>query len=1213
MAGLSDATMDREVSFKTIIFLLTITMAQNEHVTITSTDCLDNNNHLSVTSFNCRGIMSSCLYVDSLLRQSDIVCLQEHHLFDDNKHFMSTISREFDNYTVCASYIMANGARVRQGGVSVMWRKGISLAVKPLYNFSDYIQVLQLTSLCGKTIFLFNVYLPAANHGYALFQEAMSMLTEVYHYYSHSGLIILCGDFNASVRTGERSLHSVNANIRRSHLLERFLSETNQISLVTSAMCRGPLETYYPYDGSRGTQIDHILMCVADVTERVVDVCVHGDHELNTSDHAPVSVIVSASVPSYNVSTRGIYRWDRADPSLYEQHLNQAMSMHDVLNMAMTCETDIDNMCDVITICMIEASNAVVPKSEYCAYKKPYWNADLRAMHVEQKRLRRVWIDEGRPRGHEYVSFVNYKKAKHVFAKALKSHAYLYEQNQFHDISMSCDMNIKQFWKYVRGHRKQPETLNIIHDENGTYDTPEAQLGMWKQHFMELLNETELEASNYDNDFKMHIEDEIQGMRRNMSKYEQPSFVDMKEFSVEEVQHICESLPIGKAPGVDRLTYEHIKYGGPTCMQIITTLFNGILRYVHIPPKLKEGLLITLHKGHGKPKDNKNSYRGVTLLPVISKTLEKCIHNRMKPYFDNIGFPPPLQNASRKGINNVMVSFMVNEGIYSHTEKGGKVFACLLDIEKCFDKLWWSGLMYKMRGIGLDNKLWFLMYEWLKGSSCRVYVNGQISEPFTISRSIKQGGILSMLNLCIFMCDIHEYVDERRDRGLKCNDVYVGSPSYADDLMLMSGTKQGLDKMMCCAWDYSRKWRFTFSPSKSKCMVFGESKRENSKNMHRRTFMLGEHPLQEVNHYSHLGVTLCSYDSSNQRTTEACAKGNRQLASLHSGGARPNGLYPYVCSFLWNRVCLPSMLHGCELWTNMCQHEIDELEQTQSRNLRRVQNLPPRTHSVITRGLLGQITIAAYVQKQKLMFLQKLIATDCTYLVKQIFLSRLYESINNVTMKGFIPDVIQTLDTLSLKNHLLCYMRGGRFPVKHEWKQICRQGIRDMDYASSRNSLRANDVRYARQMDRDSHMKPHPFYNIMKRSQNIKANRSLLWMIRTVALPDSTYHGTVCNLCNKDYTDIVEHIITDCPLLYEERNILWSFIVDEMDVELSVMLTRLSNRRFTDTLCGRPLSGFDHTLTSDDNTDKFYIGIAMILQEHFHKGLVENYEWLRDI
>ena len=143
-----------------------------------------------------------------------------------------------------------------------------------------------------------------------------------------------------------------------------------------------------------------------------------------------------------------------------------------------------------------------------------------------------------------------------------------------------------------------------------------------------------------------------------------------------------------------------------------------------------------------------------------------------------------------------MLSNLTQDSIYNYTEKGGKVFACFLDIEKAFDKLWWDGFFLKLYKIGITNKLWHLFRDWFVGSCCRVCLNGEISEAFNITRSIKQGGILSMLNFCIYTHDIHNDIDIQRKHGLFCKNVYVGSPAYADDIVLLSPTKHGLDNMI---------------------------------------------------------------------------------------------------------------------------------------------------------------------------------------------------------------------------------------------------------------------------------------------------------------------------------------------------------------------------------------------------------------------------------
>ena len=735
---------------------------------------------------------------------------------------------------------------------------------------------------------------------------------------------------------------------------------------------------------------------------------------------------------------------------------------------------------------------------------------------------------------------------------------------------------------------------------------------MWEKHFYGILNESAHESEQFDDVFKTKIDHDIHILHETMDKHSEPSRVNLSRISVDEVTKVCLSLSPGKAPGLDRITYEHFKFGGRLFYETLTILYNAILNFVHIPPQFKEGLLVTIYKGHGKPKDKKDSYRGVTLLPAINKVFEKCILNRIQPFFDEINFPAPLQNASRKGISNVMVSFMANEAIYNFTEKGGKVYACLLDIEKCFDKLWWNGLLYKMYQIGFDNKLWHLMYEWLQGSNCRICFNGYISDSFNISRSIKQGGILSMMNLCIFTNDFHEYVDKNCTLGLSCNDIYVGSPTYADDIMLLSPTKNNLDKMMANACEYSRKWRFTFSLSKTKCMVFGESKRRHRINQLHRTFHLGDNAVEEVNHYDHLGIKLCAYDSPMERNKEACQKGNRSLSTLTACGAKTNGLYPYVSSFLWNTICIPAMLHGCEVWYGLCQYDIDKLERTQCRTLRNVQNLPPRTHNVIVRGLLGELSIQARIYMMKLQFIQRLVKTNCNYVVKRIFLQRLYEGMNNVSMMGFVPDILRILELCDLKDSLMTYMHGGRFPTKHAWKLMTRNAVVNWDYGRACHNLRnkTDCDRYIRSMSTDNHAQMHPFYNIMRRTRVIRDNKAIWFMIKIISLPSRTYDVTSCKLCGKDFDDIVCHIITQCPPLYQERNILWDYIMDTLDVRLSVRLSCMEDERFLEKLILSTWNGFSRL--TDKQTDTWYHGLAKVVHEQFINGFQANYPWLKN-
>jgi len=473
---------------------------------------------LNITSYNCRGVMSNCLYVDLLLNSCHILCLQEHHLFDDNKHFMATINHSFDHNTKCASYIREDGVRIRQGGVSIIWSKNISGSAKPIDIDNTNIQGVEINIREGSALVILNVYLPSANHGIDLYADYISILSEVCQYYTSFSRVIVCGDFNSNVFHGSRSLVSSNSDPRRNRLMNNFMLNTNLSSTVTCDICRGTRETFLPYDGSPGSQIDHILIDNSEFINNISMAIVHDDHSLNSSDHNPISVHLRAYIPTYQIQSRSLYRWDRANKSWYAEYLDQTVIERGLNDIIISSEQDIDALCDCIITCLLDVSVTVVPKSRYCSYRKPYWNDQLKQLHLEQLNMRRQWVAQGKPRGLTSQLYVQYKQAKRQFAKHLHQYADDYEQSQFHDISVNGDMDMTLLWKYIRRNRREQAVVTPIIHEGVIYDTPKQQLSLWKHHFQDILNETDDEAKMYDTDFEHHIENEISNIRCKMNK-----------------------------------------------------------------------------------------------------------------------------------------------------------------------------------------------------------------------------------------------------------------------------------------------------------------------------------------------------------------------------------------------------------------------------------------------------------------------------------------------------------------------------------------------------------------------------------------------------------------------------------------------------------------------------------------------------------------------
>ena len=84
-----------------------------------------------------------------------------------------------------------------------------------------------------------------------------------------------------------------------------------------------------------------------------------------------------------------------------------------------------------------------------------------------------------------------------------------------------------------------------------------------------------------------------------------------------------------------------------------------------------------------------------------------------------------------------------------------------------------------------------------------------------------------MFLFTVAVMDIHDYVDQASD-GLCVAGMQLGSPAYADDIVLLSNTKSGLTRMMYYMYEYGRQWSLSFSPTKTKCLVFGETRASKS-------------------------------------------------------------------------------------------------------------------------------------------------------------------------------------------------------------------------------------------------------------------------------------------------------------------------------------------------------------------------------------------------
>jgi hypothetical protein len=112
-------------------------------------------------------------------------------------------------------------------------------------------------------------------------------------------------------------------------------------------------------------------------------------------------------------------------------------------------------------------------------------------------------------------------------------------------------------------------------------------------------------------------------------------------------EEIRTNLKPKKAPGFGLITGEILKNFKRKAFVKLTTLINACIRLNYIPDAWKTSEVIMIPKP-GKNLSEMESYRPISLLPIMSKLFEKLILEHLKPIIAEKHLVPTHQFGFRK-------------------------------------------------------------------------------------------------------------------------------------------------------------------------------------------------------------------------------------------------------------------------------------------------------------------------------------------------------------------------------------------------------------------------------------------------------------------------------------------------------------------------------------------------------------------------------------
>ena len=655
---------------------------------------------------------------------------------------------------------------------------------------------------------------------------------------------------------------------------------------------------------------------------------------LNMSDHQPISITIEIKEPtiahvmseSSNDPTIPSFAWKDAQFTVqYSNNVDSALNLMQAEDQAV----DLNLMCKILHESAKLAFDTCFPDRETSPHAKPWWTEELselkRVLHSHFNK----WRDAHFPRDADSVMFNRFRLARKNFRQAVKNAQNTKIYNSLNKMNKLRTSDSTKFWSKIRRLRKNNSKQTFaINNKNTDVEITEE----FADNFNSLLNNPVIKCES------------------NPRPIPPPEAAPNRlQISVDDIKKSIKKLKENKSQDPSFMVSEHIIYVSSDLMDSwLFNFYNTIFDDQNSPEQLSKSTIHPLVKSYKKSLRSFNNYRGISIIPVFTKLLEYIIL-RCCP---EIAESHPLQNGYKFDASTLHAEFLIQETLHHYNKNGSPVYVCGLDAEKAFDSCNWDILfdkLYYKKHIPLS--VVNIIKSLYAKSSSRVKYGSHLSYEFCLSQGVRQGSVLSPHLYNIYTEDLLKCIEDQAADGTTLHGQYTGILMYADDIILMSSTLNGLRKLIETVTTISKENCINFNADKTEFCI------SNQNDCFDNTFIMNGYTITPTSSLKHLGVLwnlkrgILRMDDENIQLR--VSKFWAVVKALIKEGVR--FCHPHTIKHLFQAIAVPTLTYGLEL-CDLTQQLSNKLDMEGRKALKQMFNL-----SIYSKNFLNQLLNIEYV------------------------------------------------------------------------------------------------------------------------------------------------------------------------------------------------------------------------------------------------------------
>ncbi len=303
------------------------------------------------------------------------------------------------------------------------------------------------------------------------------------------------------------------------------------------------------------------------------------------------------------------------------------------------------------------------------------------------------------------------------------------------------------------------------------------------------------------------------------------------QITLNELKTSVQQLQPNKSPGPDGLTSEFYKHFFPHLAPLYFAMLKESFETGSLPDSLNNSITTLLPKDPTE-RNNLKKYRPISLLNTDYKILTKTLVNKLKPHMHKLIHTDQQCAVTKRNINN-HTHFIRDLIQYTH-DKHTRTALLSLDQEKAFDRVSHTFLHKTLE----RNNLGHTFTTWTKilynKPTTQIIVNHTLSDPFPLTRSVRQGCSLSPL---LYVLTLEPLLNKIRQNTNISTANIPNAPNkkliaFADDTTFIINKEQDIQHILEDFKTFSRASGAKININKSEIMGLGQWK--NRPNIHPR-------------------------------------------------------------------------------------------------------------------------------------------------------------------------------------------------------------------------------------------------------------------------------------------------------------------------------------------------------------------------------------------